>query len=687
LFSANYLFLSAYYKNRGINITQLRELGKRVEELKEIINHHNYRYYVLDAPEVSDAEYDELMRELIEIETAHPELVTPDSPTQRVGGEPSEAFAPVKHRTRMLSLANAFSFDELSAFFNRMSKDLETEQIELICELKVDGVALSLVYEHGMYISGATRGDGETGEDITANVKTIQSIPLRLFLEAPPDVLEVRGEAFLSKEQFRQINEERQELGQPLFANPRNAAAGSLRQLDPKIVAKRNLDIFVYALGHVSGAEFTSHWEALRYLETAGLKVGQHSKKVSSIKEAYEYCEYWQERRHSLPFEIDGVVIKVNSYKLQERLGATSKAPRWAIAYKFPAEQKTTKLLGIELNVGRTGALTPTAILEPVVLAGSTVGRATLHNEDEIRRKDIRIGDTVVVQKAGDVIPEIVAPILTKRTGNEQEFTMPTECPICGGDVVRPPGEAVARCVNINCPAVIYEHIIHFASRSAMDIEGLGEAVARQLLDKGMIKDVADIYYLDKEQLLNIEHFADKAAVNLHSAIERSKERPLSRLIFALGIRHVGAHVAEVLADNFNSIDKLSGATFEELVAIKEIGPRIAESIVDFFEEEKNLSVIEKLNRAGVRMEQEMTTPSSRGLEGLSFVFTGSLALFKRNEAEGIVKSMGGKASSSVSKKTDYVVAGENPGSKYDKAKELGVKIITEDEFKRLISE
>jgi len=687
LFSAYYLLLTANYKNRVINITQLRELGKRVEELKEQINHHNYRYYVLDAPEVSDGEYDELMRELIEIETAHPELVTPDSPTQRVGGEPSESFVPVRHRTKMLSLANAFSFDELSAFFNRISNDLETDQIGLVCELKVDGVALSLVYEHGMYISGATRGDGETGEDITANVKTIQSIPLRLFLEAPPDVLEVRGEAFLSKEQFRQINEEREESGQPLFANPRNAAAGSLRQLDPKIVAKRNLDIFVYAVGHVSGAEFMSHWEALKYLETAGLKVSRHSKKVGSIKEAYEYCEYWQERRHSLPFEIDGVVVKVDSYKLQERLGATSKAPRWAIAYKFPAEQKTTRLLGIELNVGRTGALTPTAILEPVVVAGSTVSRATLHNEDEIRRKDIRIGDTVIVQKAGDVIPEIVAPVSTKRAGNELEFIMPKECPICGGDVVRPPGEAVARCVNINCPAVIYEHLIHFASRSAMDIEGLGEAVARQLLDKGIIKNVADIYYLDKEKLLNIDHFADKAAENLRSAIERSKGRPLSRVIFALGIRHVGAHVAEVLADNFNSIDKLSRATFEDLVSVQEIGPKIAESIVDFFEEEKNLGVIERLKRAGVRMEQDTASPGSRSLEGLSFVFTGSLTLFKRNEAEGIVKSMGGKASSSVSKKTDYVVAGENPGSKYDKAKALGVKIITEDEFKRLVGE
>lgn len=587
----------------------------------------------------------------------------------------------------MLSLANAFSLGELTTFFNRISNDLGTEQIEMVCELKVDGVAVSLVFEHGIYVVGATRGDGEIGEDITANVKTIQSLPLRLFLETAPNILEVRGEAYLSKEQFKQINEEREELGQPLFANPRNAAAGSLRQLDPKIVSKRNLDMFIYGLGSVSGTEFVSHWESLQYLKTAGLKVSKYSGKVNSVQEAYAYCEYWQEKRHSLPFEIDGVVIKVNSYEQQEKLGTTSKAPRWAIAYKFPAEQRTTVLLDIELNVGRTGALTPTAILEPVVIAGSTVSRATLHNEDEIRRKDIRIGDTVIVQKAGDIIPEIITPVLSKRTGNEREFEMPTACPACGGDIVRPVGEAVARCVNINCPAVVFEHVIHFAGRSAMDIDGLGESVAHQLLDKGMIKDVADIYYLSKEQLLGIEHFADKAAENLCSAIEVSKTRPLSRLLFALGIRHVGAHVAELLADRFGSIDRLVAAPYEEITAVPEIGPRIAESIINFFREERNRRVIERLRQAGVSMEQEKMETKDLGFDGMSFVFTGTLTLFTRSDAEAIVKSKGGRASSSISKKTDYVVVGKNPGSKYDKAVSLGIKIIMEDEFKRLIGE
>ncbi|WP_286678600.1 NAD-dependent DNA ligase LigA [Candidatus Aquicultor secundus] len=670
-------------------MSKLQEANNRAEELRSLIYYHDHRYYVLDAPEISDAEYDELMRELIAIETEHPELVTPDSPTQRVGGEPSQAFKPVRHRARMMSLANAFSFEELAAFFNRISGELGTDQIELVCELKIDGVAVSLTYEHGMYVNAATRGDGEVGEDITANVKTIQSLPLRLFLEAPPDVLEVRGEAFLSKEQFKQINEEREELGIPLFANPRNAAAGSLRQLDPKVSAKRNLDMFVYALGYVEGVAFTDQWGLLKYMEAAGLKINKHIKKVGSVQEAYEFCEYWQDKRHSLPFEIDGVVIKVNSFARQEKLGATSKAPRWAIAYKFPAEQKTTVVLDIELNVGRTGALTPTAVLEPVVVAGSTVGRATLHNEDEIKRKDIRIGDTVIIQKAGDVIPEVVAPIVSKRTGSEREFAMPHECPVCGGEVVRPAGEAVARCININCPAVIFEHVIHFAGRAAMDIDGLGESVAHQLLDKGMIKDVADIYYLTKERLLGIEHFADKAAENLQAAIEHSKERPLARLLFALGIRHVGAHVAEVLAETFGSIDALSRASFDELVATPEVGPKIAESIIEFFDEQRNRAVLEKLKSAGVKMEQEAATGKgiARNLNGLTFVFTGGLTQFTRGEAEELVKSMGGKASSSVSKKTDYVVIGENPGSKYDKAKALGVKIITEDEFKRLVQE
>lgn len=662
----------------------------RVEELRKLINYHSYRYYVLDAPEISDGEFDELMRELVAIEIEHPELVSPDSPTQRVGGEPSDAFKPVRHRVRMLSLANAFSLDELTAFFNRISGDIGSDRVEMICELKVDGVAVSLVFEHGMYITGATRGDGEVGEDITAAVKTIQSLPLRLFLEAPPDTLEVRGEVYLSKEQFKQINEERLVLGQPLFANPRNAAAGSLRQLDPKVAASRNLDMFVYGLGYISGAEFTDHLQLLQYLKAAGLKVGDYSKKVSSVKEAYEYCEYWQEKRHSLPFEIDGVVIKVNDYNYQKKLGFTSKAPRWAIAYKFPAEQKVTVVLDIELNVGRTGAVTPTAVLEPVVIAGSTVSRATLHNEDEIRRKDIRIGDTVIIQKAGDIIPEVVAPIISKRNGSEREFKMPDSCPSCGGKVIRPAGEAVVRCINIKCPAVVFESVVHFASRAAMDIDGFGESVAKQLLDKGMIGDIADIYYLSKEQLLDIDHFADKAAENLYTAIQESKNRPFSRVLFALGIRHVGAHVAELLADNFSSIDDLGDASFDDLVNISEIGPRIAESIIEFFKEEKNRSVIEKLQRAGVKMENHKTgrrESEDQLFQGMTFVFTGTLTQFTRGDAEAIVKSLGGKASSSVSKKTDYVVAGENAGSKYGKAKSLGIKIITEDEFKGLIGE
>jgi DNA ligase (NAD+) len=662
---------------------------KRVAELRDQINHHNYRYYVLDSPEISDEQYDQLLRELTLIEEQYPDLITTDSPTQRVGATPSNAFTPVRHRSKMLSLANAFNFEELKAFFSRISSELETDKIGLVCELKVDGIAVSLTYENGVFVSAATRGDGEVGEDITANAKTIASVPLRLLTDGSPEILEARGEAYLSKEQFKQINEEREEQGQPLFANPRNAAAGSLRQLDPKITAARNLNVFVYALGTITDVSFSGQWESLEYLKTIGLRVSNYSKIVNSIDEAFEFCKEWQERRHSLPFEIDGVVIKVDSYEFQQKLGITSKAPRWAIAYKFPAEQKTTKLLNIEVNVGRTGALTPLAILEPVVVAGSTVSRATLHNEDEIRRKDIKIGDWVVVQKAGDVIPEIVAPIVSKRDGDERDFQMPTECPVCGGEVVRPEGEAVARCVNINCPAVVYEHLVHFASRGAMDIEGLGESVAGQLLDKQMIKDVADIYSLSKDKLLEIEHFQDKAANNLFKAIERSKERPLSRLLFALGIRHVGAHVSEVLTNHFGSIDKLSKATVEELVTIPEVGPRIAESIVDFFSEERNLVVIGKLKEAGVntvesRREERISGEADRRFEGKTFVFTGALEQFTRDEAADIVKSMGGKATSSVSKKTDYVVAGDNAGSKYEKAKELGVEILTEDEFKRL---
>jgi DNA ligase (NAD+) len=672
-------------------VEQEQARKERVKELRNKIYHHNYRYYVLDSPEISDAQYDELLRELIAIEESYPELIIPESPTQRVGATPSTTFTQVRHRSKMLSLANAFSITELEAFFNRISSELKISEVPLVCELKIDGIAVSLTYEDGLYTNAATRGDGETGEDITANVKTIASLPLRLMVDNAPELMEVRGEAFLSKQQFKQLNEEREEQGLPLFANPRNAAAGSLRQLDPKITAGRNLDIFVYGLGFVSGKEFASHWESLTYMRDIGFHVNKYAKRVDTIEDVYDFCELWQEKRHSLPFEIDGVVVKVDSYEQQEVLGLTSKAPRWAIAFKFPAEQQTTKLLGIEVNVGRTGAITPQAILEPVVVAGSTVARATLHNEDEVRRKDLKIGDWVIVQKAGDIIPEIVAPIVSKRDGSERDFKMPTECPVCGGEVVRPEGEAVLRCININCPAMIFEHIVHFASRGAMDIEGLGESVARQLLEKSMIHDVADIFYLQKEELLKIEHFKEKASRNLLEAIQKSKDKPMSRLLFALGIRHVGAHVAEVLAIHFGSMDRLLNAEVEELVAIPEVGPRIADSIVEFFNEERNLSVIDKLQKAGVRMDENIEDGAGSGTEpdsrfvGKTFVFTGTLTKFTREEAGMIVKAKGGKATTSVSKKTDFVVVGEDAGSKFDKAKSLGVKTLTEEEFKKML--
>jgi DNA ligase (NAD+) len=626
------------------------------------------------------------MQELIKIEETYPELVTPDSPTQRVGAPPAEGFVSVRHRSRMLSLDNAFDYEELAAFFDRISRELGTKKISLVCEPKVDGVAVALTYENGIYVRGATRGDGEVGEDITANVRTIRSVPLRLLVTKPPAELEVRGEAYLPKRQFEEINLERGEQGLPLFANPRNAAAGSLRQLDPKITASRSLDLLIHGIGYISGISFQSHWESLEWLRGVGFRVSPGAKRVASIDEAFAYCEEWQEKRHELAYEIDGVVIKVDSYEQQAKLGMTSKAPRWAIAYKFPAEQQTTIVKDIQVNVGRTGALTPTAILEPVRVAGSTVSAATLHNEDEIRRKDVRIGDTVIVQKAGDVIPEIVAPIKSKRTGKERIFKMPDKCPICGADVVRPEGEAVARCTGIACPAQLFERILHFASRGAMDIDGLGPAVVKQLLVKGFVRDVADLYNLTKEQLLEIEHFADKAADNLYQAIQRSKERPLARLLFGLGIRHVGSHAAELLAEHFSSIDAIAKANFEELVAIPEIGPTTAESIVHFFAEPRNKEVIEKLRSAGVRMEEEVVKAKAQTFSGLTFVITGTLTSFSREEAEARIKELGGRASSSVSKKTDYLVVGEKPGSKYEKAKQLGVKIIDEEQFLEMLT-
>lgn len=650
------------------------------------MNHHNYRYYVLDDPDVADAEYDRLIRELISLEEEHPELVLPDSPTQRIGAAPAEGFQPVKHRAKMYSLADAFDMGELNAFFERVAKTLDGEKVAYVCELKVDGAAIALTYRSGLYERGATRGDGETGEDISGNIKTIRSIPMRLNLPDAPVVVEVRGEAFLAKDQFGRLNRERAEVEQPLFANPRNAAAGTLRQMDPKITAARELDAIFYACGYAEGKTFETHWEILQFLKDAGFRVMPQAKMVDSPEAAIAFINEWGNKRESLPYEIDGIVIKVDSLDQQERLGFTSKAPKWAIAYKYPAEQQVTKLIDIVVSVGRTGALTPTAVLEPVRVAGSTVSRATLHNEDEIKRKGLLIGDYVVVQKAGDVIPEIVEPVVNRRTGAEKAFKMPDRCVICGADAVRPEGEAVTRCANIACPAQALRRIGHFASRGAMDIEGFGEVVAADLFNLGLVTDVSDIYYLNRDSLLKIGHFADKAATNLGKAIEGSKTKPLSKLLFGLGIRHVGSHVADVLTRRYSTLDEIANASEEELTAVPEVGPQITDSVYTFFRQDENLKVIKRLKEAGLNMQEEHETVEQT-LAGQTFVLTGGLESLTREQATEKIERLGGRVSSSVSSKTDYMVAGEDPGSKLAKARALGVPVIGERELKDLLGE
>ncbi len=662
------------------------QLKKRAEELRLEINDHNYRYYVLDSPLISDAEYDTLVRELETIESKYPDLITSDSPTQRIGAAPAAAFKSVAHRERMYSLQDAFSTEELLAWLERVEKVIGSQEVDYVCELKVDGTALSLTYENGLLVQGATRGDGTVGEDITTNLKTIKSVPLRML--KPADFVEIRGEAFLAKEQFKHLNKERSKAGEELFANPRNAAAGSLRQLDPKISAGRGLDALFYAVGYSKGLTFNNHWEVLQFLKEAGFKTSAHAVVADTADDVIEYYSYWQQRRADLPYEIDGVVVKVNNFEHQRALGFTAKSPRWAIAYKFPAEQKTTKLLDIGLSVGRTGAVTPFAILEPVIVAGSKIGKATLHNEDEVHRKDIRIGDYVIVQKAGDVIPEIVAPIKEKRDGKEKTFKMPSKCPICDTALEKPEGEAIYRCVNYkDCAAQRYQALIHFASRPAMDIEGLGEAIAVELLDKGIVNDIADIYYLQKDELFRLTHFKEKAVQNLYDAIGQSKKRPLSKLLFGLGIRLAGANMAQMLAQIFQTLDNLMSAGYEDLVSIEGVGEKVAQSVVDYFKDDSNVKLIDKLKKAGVNTKEPVRAEAGgRKLEGLSIVFTGALQRFKREEAQDLVREMGGHPSSSVSKSTDYVVAGEAAGSKYNKAKQLGVTIISEEEFERMIS-
>ncbi|MDH4269686.1 MAG: NAD-dependent DNA ligase LigA [Dehalococcoidia bacterium] len=662
----------------------VNKVKQRIEELRETINHHNYRYYVLDSPEVSDAEYDELMKELRQLEHEHPELVTPDSPTQRIGAPPVEAFGVVEHPQPLLSLANAFSYEELAAWHKRVSNLLGGRQFDLVCEPKIDGLAVALTYVDGLLVTGATRGDGYRGENITQNLKTVRSIPLSVPKDAPPR-FEVRGEVYLPKAGFKKLNEERAKEELPLFANPRNAAAGSVRQLDSSITARRPLDIFVYGLGWAEGkAVPDTHWEIMQYLKSLGFKINPNIALVRSLDEAEKYHQSWAESREKSPYEADGIVAKVNSIALQQELGTVAHEPRWAIAYKFPGVQGTTKLLDIGINVGRTGSLNPYAILEPVRVGGVVISSAALHNEEDIHRKDIRIGDWVVVQRAGEVIPEIVEPIVSRRTGKEKVFHMPARCPVCGSEVIKPEGEAMHRCTNATCPSQALERIKHFVSRGAMDIDGVGEKLCQALFQDGLIKDAADLYYLTREKLLSLERMADKSASNVLSSIEKSKNRPLARVIFALGITHVGDQYAELLAEHFHSIDDLAKASEEDLSTIPSIGPKIAEGIVAFFRQEGNTHIIEKLRKAGVRLEKEKgkeARSEELPLAGLEFVLTGKLESFPRSEAEAKIEALGGKAGSDVTRKTSYVVMGADPGSKLAKAEKLATKTLTEAEF------
>ncbi|WP_175413165.1 NAD-dependent DNA ligase LigA [Thermoactinomyces vulgaris] len=661
---------------------KLEEAKKRVLELHDEINEHNHRYYVLDDPAISDAEYDRLMRELMALEEKFPELKTPDSPTQRVGGEPLPYFEKVEHTAPMLSLGNAFDEQDLRDFDERVRKAAGRQNVRYVCELKIDGLAVSVKYEDGRFVLGSTRGDGITGEDITQNLKTIRSLPLRIN---EPLSIEVRGEAYMPRRAFERLNRERAENGEPLFANPRNAAAGSLRQLDPKLAARRTLDLFVYEIGQLEGHTVQTHTEGLQFLETLGFKVNPARQTVESVEEMLAFIEKWGKNRPDLPYEIDGIVIKVDELALRKQMGNTAKSPRWAIAYKFPAEEAVTRLLDITLNVGRTGVVTPTAVLEPVSLAGTTVQRASLHNEDLIREKDIRIHDYVVVKKAGDIIPEVVGVLTEKRTGGEKAFSMPEHCPECGSGLVRLEGEVALRCINPECPAQTREGIIHFVSRGAMNIEGLGEKVVTQLFNHGLVLSVADLYYLEKEDLLQLERMGEKSVQNLLEAIEKSKRNSLERLLFGLGIRFVGAKGAKILAQHFKHMDALMEAGMEELLALDEIGPKMADSVVTYMEKPEVRETINRLKEAGVNMEYKgpgadgEKAVASSPLAGKTVVITGTLQKMSRKEATDLLESLGANVTGSVSKKTDLLVAGEKAGSKLDKAKKLDVTIWDEE--------
>ena len=656
---------------------------KRIEELISLINYHNEKYYNQDSPEIEDFEYDNLMKELIKLEEENPELKRNDSPSNRVGGKPLDKFEQVVHKIPMLSLSNAYSWEDLKDFDSRVREAVGAD-VEYVVEFKIDGLSVGLNYNNGIFESGATRGNGIVGENITKNLMTIKNIPLNIDEKGE---LTVRGEVYISKKDFEEINKIQEEQDQPLYANPRNLAAGSLRQLDSKLTAKRPLDIFIFNLEDINSKQFKTHSESLEYLKQQGFHVSPEFKVFKTMDEIIEHIKYWTEHREDLGFGIDGMVIKVKNLAQREQMGYTAKSPRWAIAYKFPAERKETKLLDIVVEVGRTGTITPTAVLEPIRLAGTTVSRATLHNEDYINEKDIKINDTVLVQKAGDIIPQVVEVIKEKRTGEEIEFKMPEECPVCGEPTVRLEGEAAVKCINISCPAQIRRGIIHFASREAMDIDGLGESIITLLLKQDLIKDISDLYYLKKEQISVLERMGDKSATNLINAINKSKENDLWRFINGLGIKLIGTKAAKILASEFKDLDKLMNATEQELINLEEFGQTMADSVVEFFKEEKNISVIEKLKEAGVntKLIESDDADIPKIFEKMKIVLTGTLPTLKRNDAKEMIEKRGGKATSSVSKSTSFVLAGEEAGSKLTKANDLGIKVIDEEKFLQLI--
>jgi DNA ligase (NAD+) len=666
-----------------------KNVENEIAELRDNLRYHEHRYYVLDDPEISDLEFDKLMQRLQDLERQHPDLLTPDSPSQRVGGAPASEFPKVRHPTRMMSLDNTYSVEDLRDFDRRVRELAGRERVEYVAELKLDGLSMALTYQDGALEHGVTRGDGAVGEDVTNNIRTIRAVPLRLdakqlALIGNPRRFEVRGEVIMTHKAFEQTNAQREAAGEPKFANPRNSAAGSIRQLDPRIVAERKLDMFVYYL-QVNGVEpFPEHAEALETLSKMGFKVNPHWRRCPAFDDLLAYIQDWETRRSGLAYEIDGIVIKVNNTRLWPELGTTAKSPRWAVAYKYPARQATTRVNDIWAHVGRTGTLTPVAELEPVDVGGVTVRRATLHNMDEVERLGVKIGDTVLIQRAGEVIPQILK--VMKQAEDRREFVMPKQCPVCGEEVRRAEGEVAYRCVNTACPAKLKESLLHFAGRRAMNIDGLGEALVDQLVDKGMVHDAADLYRLTHAQLADLERMGEKSAQNLLHEIERSKQTELPRVIFGLGIRFVGERTAQLLANHFGSLDKLAQAAQVELVEAEEVGPRIAEAIQEFFQEKRNREVVEKLRAAGLQFQQVQTRQTEGRLAGTQFVLTGTLPTYSRDQAKQMIEDAGGRVVGSVSKKTDYVVVGADAGSKLDKARSLGVKTIDEAELTKMLA-